>query len=695
MSTFQMTPRVLKEAQNQAKLLSTRISTAWQQNRLKGWEDIEKIFSIQVPDSFKLLPWTYNSILTFKTYWINNVEMRLKVVTESQAARQPRLVIAKKGTTFGSFTLYAEQEAVFRAIHDNFTRGTIKAALQDGYTGSGKMIMGAAVIAELVKNGLLDTPEAKFRLHPIIVFTPNGVAEAWRRTLEEFGLGKLVAQRKICVLNDSVFPFTEGRMFVQQIEDLSTGEETLVWNPIMSPIFGLLDESHRYVNRKTYRTQCIEALILQKLTKWLLFMSATPMEKVNDSYLFCLATGAELLGTKVTPDTFKFFAGLLDSEPDKPNREAMKRLRSVISPFIFSVPYVKPKHKAINMVWMVGFRCDAHREIYSSAHKRYIDACIKAGKNTMFGAFEKRIALQNYRKTVEPLRADDLADRVAANYKSGLRATACGCAFKETIVNIAFRLVDNYNIPRDSISIIWGGKKEYKPADLLSREELDRVLKAPDIRKLIVNDKVLRKKIRITLRYLQDQDEHSETVEQQASRHNRLRELKLVGKQSDNQRQIEIDKYQSGASTICLFTNASGGIGLSLDCNKPTLLPREGLFTPVYSGKEFQQVLGRLVRRASIADAEQYICMMRDTVEEFHVAPILDEKLKCIAEITNRNFDIIDLLARDNVSSHVNVREKDEAYTDAEQDNTIVSDFVSQVEENEEDDSEELDEILT
>lgn len=694
MSTFTLTPRVLKEAKYQATLLSNRISTAWQQNRLKSWTDIEKLFGVSIPDTFKALPWNYNSILTFKTYWINNVEVRLKAATETNVtSAQPKLVISKKVSTFGTFTLFPEQESVFNGIYEAFTNHSIKAALQDGYTGSGKMIIGCAIIAQWIKDGLLDSPECKFRLHPIIVFTPKGVAEQWRRTLEAFGLGELVAKKKICVFNDSSFPFEEGRMFVQEYEDPSTGEVSLVWNPMMTPYFALIDESHRYVNIKSFRAQCIESLITLSRVKChhLLFMSATPMEKVNDSYLYTLSTQAELLGTKVTPDTFKYFAGLLDSDPAKPNREAMKRLRKVLSPFIFSIPYVKPKHKAINYVQLVEFKDDKDKFIYETAHSRYIEACTKAGKNTMFGAFEQRVALQNYRKTVEPLRAYWIAEKMWQNYKSGLLASAGGFAFKETIVNVAFELTQR-GISREQISIIWGGKKEYKTEDLLSRTELDNILKSPDM-KVIMSNRVLLRKIKITLRYLQDQLEHSETLETQAFRHNRLKELRLTGKQTDNQRQIEIDKYQSGESLICLFTNASGGIGLSLDCNKPSLLPRQGLFTPVYSGKEFQQVLGRLVRRASIADADQLICMMAGTVEEFHVAPILDEKLKCIAEITNRNFDIVELLQRSAPAAHVEVRSKIQAELDAEVDNTIVSDFVSK-ETEEEDEEEDLEEML-
>jgi hypothetical protein len=688
---MQITPRILKEAKAQASVLSNRIHVAWQLGKLKSWTDIERLFNLAVPQTFKDMPWSYANLSIFKTFWISNVEQRLQLLT-TPTTSEPKVIINKDVSKFGTFTLYPEQEGCYRSIYEAFTERKYQAILQDGFTGAGKMIIGCAVIKKWVDDGMLDLADVKFRLHPIIIFTPKIVAETWRRTIEAFGLGKLLARQTIRIFNDSEFPTREGQLFVQEHEDMTTGEVSLIWNPIMCPKIAILDESHRYVNPKSYRTKCIRALVQCKMDKHIAWMSATPMETINNSYLFAIACNAELLGMKVTHETFKYFAGLLDATPQKPNREAMKRLRQVLSPYIFSIPYVKPKFKAINMVQLIDFECAQHQQIYESAHQRYIEACSKAGKNTMYGSFEKAIALANYRKTVEPLRAYWIADRIAYNYKRQV-ASAVGTAFKETITNVAWLLSSKYNIPRERISIIWGGKKEYKPENLLSKEQLDDLLKDPGMTliKRCQEDKTLRKQITTTLRYMQDRDEHSETISEQAIRHNRLRELKLVGTQSANQRQIEIDKYQNGESIAALFTNASGGIGLSFDKYKPELWKREGLFTPVYSGKEFQQVLGRLVRRASIEDADQLICMMRGTVEEYHVAPILDEKLKCIAEITNRNFDIIELLLRTDSKIPTRVRDHNEAVVDAEKDNTVVSDIISSTEEDEDEEDDDMD----
>lgn len=701
MSTFQISPRVLKEAKRQAELNAQRMNTFFQRRLLRSWEDIEKHFSLKVDSLFKSKEFNFANFSTFREVYKNSVEARLVASTDTHRDKvQEKILIDKNVSTFGDVTLFPEQEGCFKAIRDAlFIKRTAKAAYQDGTMGSGKTYIAAALLAwKIHVQGALKDPLLSLKPHPFMIFTPKGVVEHWKRILEAYGLGEYVAKRKIYVFSNGEFTTDIGDMFCPLIEDDITGDVHYEWNPVLTPDFGILDEAHNYIRPETARTQRILAMIYamrkSRPPGSVLFMSATPGEKVNDFRTFAIAVDTDFMGFRVNADTFKQFASMLDKEPNKPNREAMKRARNVLSPFIFSIPYVKPKFKAINTVWVVDFLSDGHRKIYSSAHERYVEACRKSGKNTAWGRFQVFIELNNYRKTVEPLRAGHLAARAAENYHSGKLATAIGCAFKETVAETVFQLVDRYNISRDHISIVWGGKRQYKTEDLLTREEIDKILREGGLERLIA-DRALLKRVRLTLRYLQDQHEHEESPEMQAHRHQRLYDLGLLGKQGDNARQIEIDKFQDGSSRICIFTLASGGVGLSFDRDKESLLPREGLFTPVYNGKEFQQVLGRLVRRASLSDAIQRIVMMKGTVEEYHVAPILDEKLKCIAEITNRNFDIIDLLQRDAPSVAPKLRNIDQASIDAEKDDTIVTDFIDKKDdEDEDDDDENIDDLL-
>lgn len=703
-----ISPSILKEAQRQALMTAMRMQQYWQRNLLHSWRDVEKHFSITIDDRTKAMPFNYSNFSLFRDIWKNSVEARLKAATES-AREEIKIKVDHEEIRFGQVKLFPEQVGCFKALRSAFIGAAperrIKAALQDGYMGSGKSYIGGALAAELVTiENILKDPIYSLLPHPIIIFTPKGVVEHWKRVLESLGLGQYVANRKIYVFSNGEFNTSIGEMFCPEIEDDITGDTSLEWTAMLTPVMALLDECHNYIRPKSIRTRKIIALFkaqkrmasrfpMAKVKPFSLFMSATPMEKVNDARTFCIAVDTDFMGVHVNEETFNYFARLIDREPHKPNREAVKRLRNVLAPYIFSIPYVKPKFKAVNRVWCVDFLTEGHAKIYATAHQRYIDACRRSGKNTSWGQFEVFIELNNYRKTVEPLRAGHLAARAAENYHSGKLATAIGCAFKETVAETIFQLVDRYRVPREHISLVWGGKRQYRTEDLLTKEEVDKLLR--EGLDNLFRDRQMLKRLRITLRYLQDQHEHEENTEQQAKRHSRLLELGLLGKQNDNARQIEIDKFQDGSSRICIFTLASGGVGLSFDRDKELLLPREGLFTPVYNGKEFQQVLGRLVRRASLADANQYICMMKGTVEEHHVAPILDSKLKCIAEITNRNFDIIDLLSREVAATDgpIKLRSDDEVIKDAENDDTIVTDFVSREDEDEEEDLEEIETI--
>lgn len=675
---MQLSPRVLNEARRQALFLAQRMTTSFQQKKLNSWADLERIFALTVPEVYKTKPWSYSSFSSFRDFWKHSFETRLTAATITTQEVE-KIKIDKNVSTFNKVTLFPEQEGCYKAIRDAlFVKNpSINAVLQDGGTGLGKTYVASAVIAWLFKEKkILEHPLIKFRPHPVMIFTPKGVVEHWKRILDDMGLSEYVAKRKIFVFSNGEFLTDFGNQFCDEEEDPITGEVRYIWKPILTPFFTIADESHNFIRPGSARTKKLIALINSPLECKFLFMSATPGEKVNDLRTFVLALKNFTFNSmKITEDNFSYFAALHDNEPSKPNIEGMKRLRKTLSPYIFSLPYVKPKHKAINMVWLVDFASPSHAKIYASAHERYIKACERAGKNTAWGRFERFIELNNYRKTVEPLRAPHVAERAANNYKSGLLATAIGGAYKEFVAEVVFQLVDKYNIPREHISLIWGGKRSYASDQLLSREEIEKLLKEGIHR--LMGDPPLLKRVRLTLKHIQDQHEHDESPDQQAYRHNRLKELKLLGKQSDDARQEEIDKFQTGETKICIFTLASGGVGLSLDRDKPFLLPREGLFTPVYNGKEFQQVLGRLVRRASLSDAKQYVTMMKGTVEQFHVAPILDVKMKSTAALTNRHYDIVDLLSNEvpivTPANLTRLRSELEATLDAERDDTIVN----------------------
>lgn len=618
-----------------------------------SWDTLGVMLGHKIPTLYSDKPFNYMNVLSFTDYWMNSCEARIKsaveLATESKVKITTGDIRRTDCTSFGSVTLFPEQEALFRrAYQDVFVEGKTKSFLQDGETGSGKSFIGAFLIAKHIADGALKDPAYPLRAilpFQYIVFTPKNVVEQYKRVFEMCGLGHLVAKQKILVTSYSQLNTLAGEMFVTEITDPITDETSLQWNQMLCPIAIIWDESQKLNNWKTFQTRACHSAIAASNDTVHIFMSATPWEKVNDSYTFLKSLKTPVLGLTVQDErSFKAFASMVDAEPSKPNVAACKRLREILGGFIYSLPRAKWAHKQLNSTLLLDFDTPEDRNTYNQAHQKYLAVCKKVGKNTEFGRFAEFVALNNFRKTSEPLRAPQLARKIIENYRAGRVATVVGTAFKETIVRIAFEL-DKAGIPREHFAVIWGGGKQINPADIMSQAEIDALLEgaATGVR----YTKKDFKRLKITLDYIEEQHTYAETQEQQAYRHRRMAELKLRGTQSADQRQKEIDAFQSGKAKICLFTLASGGVGLSLDKDKPHLLEREGYFTPVWNGKEFKQALGRTVRRASLADSRQYVCYMRGTVEEYHVAPLLDTKLRCIAEITNRTFDVFDLLAQD------------------------------------------------
>jgi len=656
MPSIEIPKRALHQAQYNATIQCAQIKNKYSKpNGYTTWEGLAKLLSIEIPSTFASRPCNYSTTIEFADFWAQSYKVRLEVAQEQSTQAKVKIttgdITKSQCTTFGSVTLYPEQEALFRRIYkDIFIDRISSAILQDGETGSGKSFIGAFLIAQHIADGALDINKYPLRMLPnqYIIFTPKNVVEQYKRVLEAAGLGRYVRTRAIYVTSYSQFSTLEGRVLCHEEEDMVTDNTVMKWNSMSRPLVVIWDECQKLNNWKTYQTRAAQACAAQSKDTIHIFMSATPFEKVNDSYTFVRALHRPLLGMNINSEqSFKAFASMVDpTDPAKPNQAALKRLREILGPYIYSLPRAKWPHKQLNSTLIIDFDTPAAKATYERAYDDYLEVCKKTGKNTEFGEFAKFIALGKFRQASEPLRAPFLARKVIVNYRSGKVATVIGTAFKESIIRIAFALVEA-GIPRDKIAIIWGGGKQVRQEDIMTQQEIDEILTAVSTGKGRTPTKRDFKRMQETLYYTQERLAYGETAEEQSYRHLKLSELRLTGTQSANQRQKEIDAFQSGSAVICLFTLASGGVGLSLDKDKPNLLPRECYFTPVWNGKEFKQALGRTVRRASLADSRQYVCFLRGTVEEHHVAPLLDTKLRCIAEITNRNFDVFDLLSRE------------------------------------------------
>lgn len=114
----------------------------------------------------------------------------------------------------------------------------------------------------------------------------------------------------------------------------------------------------------------------------------------------------------------------------------------------------------------------------------------------------------------------------------------------------------------------------------------------------------------------------------------------LVGNQSDKDKQLNKDNFQTGKTKYFLTTLKSGGTGLNLHHEYPEARPRVIILPPTWSVYELIQVLGRAQRITNLSQVIQIIAWFRGTVEE-QVADRLEKRYDCIRELLDRKDNFI------------------------------------------------------
>ena len=677
-----LSQRVINQARESAAKIVAKAIVLYCNTDNKTWEKLEARLGIKFPNAQHSLPCTRQTLDVWGNWYKNSVKQRLEegllsaaqgLMTKEKAQVARIKDIDKSNLTVlsPSISLLPEQEVVYQAIlRDVVLDRKVRAALQDGKTGSGKTYIAIALAKYILDNELHKNGNGFYHYGTIMVLTPKTVMEAWSRLFEEVGLGRYLGST-IVVSSYSQLSAKYGRMFILEEADPYTDKITYKWNPALVPYLLINDECHKLNNETKQTKAIISCLTTVKNPPISLWLSATPFVTVNNTRAFAIATGARLLDMTITPDNFSTFARLICAEPAKKNIAAAKRLREILGKYIYSMPYIKWPHKAVNSVVLVPFETPADKELVNSAYDRYLEKCEKLGKNTNFGSFEKCVALGQLLLTVEPVRMNQIARLCHEDVKSGNVAPVVGVSYRNSLIKLVFKLIE-YGYKREDISIIWGGKEELKTNLILEGDELKSLMAKVQTGYQLTKADI--KRITTTLEFRESKLSYQETDNEITKRrHQLLSEYGLTGLQNSNRRQLEVDKFQDGESKICIFTNAAGGVGLSLDHNKPSLKPRKGYFTPIFSGIVFKQVLGRLVRRMTLSDTFQYIVGMAGSVEETYVMPKLDETLKCINTITDTTIDLIDFDKAVEVKS--TLRSIEQAIKDADNPDSQVQDI--------------------
>lgn len=693
MNSSKIEPKVLQRAREAAFNQTLKVRADWAKFRISTYSDLES-YGIDLGPQWteeakkKTIDRNGGHFFLFVEpllrRHVDQTESRLQAAMEAPTIRR-RLVLAPQESCrkLGKYTLFREQEPVVQAIDKYLFEDNGRLALVPAGTGAGKTQIMAGVLRAAISSNILS--KLPFQLpKPIIVLTVKNAVHQTRQRLFDCGFEEEISQGIIHVWPYSCLTSSFGiGHLLDEVEytDPTSGQISYGYSykPLQLPYILVLDEVHALANETSQRHKAIKALDLAaRSSPWLkmkvIAMSATPAEKVNDGRLISCMADFSYQSVPITWDNFNVqFARLLCADPAEANKSAVNRMFVAWSEFVFEPPYIKWPFKSINSVRMYEFRTQQDREYVDRAEDDYIEKCSKLGKDTPSDLALRRIALLQYRKRTEPCRAEWMIDDAIDEIRKGNTALI-GTAFTGTIIRALFYALDSHPdiFTRENISVIWGGRGDPRPKTILSDVEMLQLLMKDDLSdaelRLIVKNQDWKED-----RWLfGDAD-----TDAQDARYLRLKSLGLIGVQTQEIRQREIDKYQAGQSRLCLFTMASGGTGLSLEHCDERQAPRVGLYSVIYNAKEWVQALGRPHRRNSISDTRQYICVMRDTLEETHVAPRLDKKLQALGagfSVSSKD-DIFNSLAAMDAAElrkkvKVAVRNFDQCLMDSEKEET-------------------------
>lgn len=343
------------------------------------------------------------------------------------------------------------------------------------------------------------------------------------------------------------------------------------------------------------------------------------------------------------------------AKPDVKSPAAMKRMMAEIADYVYIVKGVRPQFKAHNSCVEMDFENDKDRAFYDSALERLLEQRAKYENSGLANANIILMVEQlKFRMAAELIKANALAKlHWEDGTKTGQTVAVGAYNFKGSIAKVVNRLYMDYNIKRDDISLIWGGSKSFTKAgqDEFTPAKIQEILRAATTGGYI-DDKLMKRLLKhMTLK--------SEDLGDLPA------ELDL-GPQSKEERQREIDKYQSGQARFGFYTFKSGGVGLSLHHNDEWMYKLHGIkvrrkkdsnyayvediplitnskpritrLGPTYSPIEMVQGLGRAPRLTSLSDTYQYVHFFRNTVET-DVMAIVSRGFQCLRQVVQQPTD--------------------------------------------------------
>lgn len=528
-----------------------------------------------------------------------------------------------------------------------------------------------------------DYSRAKTWSHiPYLYVTRASIVTQTERVLESrYNLTKANME----VVNIEKLRSAAGRLWVTEKMEIRQGKEEYIWEwkKNINPCVILWDECQALKNDDSTQHKIAAAFNdLKTEETYQLFVSATPFTRVSEAKCFAVSTRRDIshlgfpTGTKLSNSTWPAYACAIasPSKPDEYNEAACERLMKDLDDYVISVKNVRPQFDAINLVESIRFETEEESKFYHEAWDRYLEEkrkldAVAMAEGRATGGLNELVAFQKFRMAAEMCRKEHLARELYKIVTEKKKAAVCALNFKGSIIAVVKILVEKYGVKRDEISLVWGGG------------QTDLTKKQKDKKKILeLQDKFIA--MGMTAEEMLEQlglDEVEDRIIEELDPSLRL------GNQSPDERQKEIDKFQSGKSLYCLFTFRAGGVGLSLhhtdefsthwdqdvkgysewiktieEWNKHRkpekqvkpgkarrkesgyayeedipfipIRPRELISSVTYSAIELVQGLGRCPRLTSLSDTIQRLLHYLNTIED-DVKAIVSCKLRCLSKV--------------------------------------------------------------
>lgn len=516
-------------------------------------------------------------------------------------------------------------------------------------TGSGKTFMALGLLRRLLDVKFAD--DMTFGAIKYLYVTRSTIVEQTKRVAEKFF--NIGIKNAVEILNIERLRSRAGAIWVQEKMEVIAGEEywTWEWRKMLNPVVIIWDECQALKNEGSTQHKIAAAYNNIKTPTFQVFVSATPFTRIIEAKCFAVSTRhniQQILGTGqasyLSNDIWPTYASSIaaPASPIDYNEAAIERMTKNLDSYIVRVRGIRPQFDALNSITLISFKTREEQKYYDDTEKRYMEKKAKLAQDIEQGLVENSgiwpLVLMNERcMAAEYCRKEHLAEMMFNKWKDGY-AACCAVKYKRTLIAIVQILEEKYGIKRDQITLVWGGgqtqlnKKQKNKAAINAKSDALKAM-GMDVDELIDDLD------------LKDVEERKLEV---------LPEHLRLGAQSQEERQREIDRFQSGKTEFCLYTFKAGGVGLSLhhtdefvkvkvkhkesgyaveeDIPNIPVKPRWNFVTPTYSAIELVQGLGRCPRLTSLSNTHQELVFYRNTVEE-DVARIVAQKLRCLSRV--------------------------------------------------------------